>query len=315
MGMKNQFFISFITLSSVFIGCNTSTNNNQQEESKTTYKTADLINTDVPSILKEDSLIQKHLATQFWKKFPFKDTTIVNSNFEEALSIYLNLLPQVSISTIDKAQQNLMNLAKEDSASYKKVFDQIEHYLYDPNSPYRSEEFFKPILENVLASNIYSEDEKIRIRYLVNDIHKNEVGTKAVDFTYETIDKKVSSLYKIKSDFTVLFFNNPDCHTCAEIKKELSQNPLINAAIKKNKLKILALYPDEDLETWKQHIADYPRTWINAYDPKLDIKNKELYNLRAIPCLYLLSADKTVLLKDCTLQQLLYYLSNNINID
>ncbi|MGL4326250.1 MAG: DUF5106 domain-containing protein, partial [Tannerellaceae bacterium] len=200
--MKNQLFISFITLSSVFVGCNTSTNNNQQEESKITYKTADLINTDVPSILKEDSLIQKHLATQFWKKFPFKDTTIVNSNFEEALSIYLNLLPQVSLSTIDKAQQNLMNLAKEDSASYKKVFDQIEHYLYDPNSPYRSEELFKPILENVLASNQYSEDEKIRIRYLLDDIHKNEVGTKAADFAYETIDKKVSSLYKIKSDFT-----------------------------------------------------------------------------------------------------------------
>ncbi|MGL5563763.1 MAG: DUF5106 domain-containing protein [Tannerellaceae bacterium] len=311
--MKNQFFISLLSFASVLASCNST--NNKKETTKVSYKTADLINTEVPSILKEDSLIQKHIATQFWKKFPFNDTTIVNSNFEEALSIYLNLLPQVSISTIDKAQQNLMNLAKEDSASYKKVFDRIEHYLYDPNSPYRSEELFKPILENALASNIYSADEKIRIRYLLDDIHKNEVGTKAADFTYKTIDKKISSLYKVKSDFTVLFFNNPDCHTCAEIKKELSQNPLIKAAIEKNKLKILALYPDEDLETWKQHVADYPKTWINAYDPKLDIKNKELYNLRAIPCLYLLSTDKTVLLKDCTLHQLLYYLSNNINID
>jgi len=45
------------------------------------------------------------------------------------------------------------------------------------------------------------------------------------------------------------------------------------------------------------------KEWTNGYDKELVIKNKNLYDLRAIPTLYLLDKNKTVLLKDATLQK------------
>ena len=43
----------------------------------------------------------------------------------------------------------------------------------------------------------------------------------------------------------------------------------------------------------------------------MKMKNDELYDLRAIPTLYLLDQDKVVLLKDCmsipTIEQVIYY--------
>ena len=47
----------------------------------------------------------------------------------------------------------------------------------------------------------------------------------------------------------------------------------------------------------------------DRYDKELVIKNKNLYDLRAIPTLYLLDKNKTVLLKDATLQKVEQYLA------
>ena len=41
---------------------------------------------------------------------------------------------------------------------------------------------------------------------------------------------------------------------------------LINEFSKSNKLKILAVYPDEDLDAWKEHVSVMPKDWINSYD-------------------------------------------------
>lgn len=58
-------------------------------------------------------------------------------------------------------------------------------------------------------------------------------------------------------------------------------------------------------------VADFrfAKEWTNGYDKELVIKNKNLYDLRAIPTLYLLDKNKTVLLKDATLQKVEQYLA------
>ena len=72
--------------------------------------------------------------------------------------------------------------------------------------------------------------------------------------------------------------------------------------------RLLAVYPDEDKEEWERHLPDFPKEWINGYDKKLVIKEKNLYDLKAIPTLYLLDKDKKVLLKDATVAQIDQYL-------
>ena len=58
------------------------------------------------------------------------------------------------------------------------------------------------------------------------------------------------------------------------------------------------IYIDEDIALWKQRMAGYPANWINGYDPTFTIRQDLIYNVRALPSLYLLDRDKTVLAKD-----------------
>ena len=63
-------------------------------------------------------------------------------------------------------------------------------------------------------------------------------------------------------------------------------------------LKVLSVYPDEDIVAWRDYLAQMPAKWINAYDDGMVIASESLYNLNAIPSLYLLDAQKRVLVKD-----------------
>ena len=93
----------------------------------------------------------------------------------------------------------------------------------------------------------------------------------------------------------------------------MSGDPLIGRMMSDKKLKILAVYPDEDLEAWRQHIPDVPATWINSYDNTVSLKNDEIYDLKAIPTLYLLDKTKKVILKDVTFNQLMEFIQMQTN--
>ncbi len=64
------------------------------------------------------------------------------------------------------------------------------------------------------------------------------------------------------------------------------------------RLAVVNVYIDEDIEAWKGYQDYYPDEWFNGYDPSFSIRQDIKYNVRAIPSLYLLDADKTVLMKD-----------------
>jgi hypothetical protein len=74
----------------------------------------------------------------------------------------------------------------------------------------------------------------------------------------------------------------------------------MNAMIEANQLKILSIYPDEDLQAWRNKLESMPSRWIVAYDKEMKISTNNLYDLRAIPSLYLLDNAKRVIIKDGT---------------
>ena len=55
-----------------------------------------------------------------------------------------------------------------------------------------------------------------------------------------------------------------------------------------------------DLAEWREYRGHIPPSWINGYDAGCVVREKSLYDLHAIPALYLLDRDKRVLVKDST---------------
>ena len=85
---------------------------------------------------------------------------------------------------------------------------------------------------------------------------------------------------------------------CRSIQKQISASALLTEMIASKKLTVLGIYPDADIDLWRKH--PLPDSWINGYDKGCIIDQKRLYDLRAIPSLYLLDKDKIVLVKDST---------------
>ena len=251
-----------------------------------------------------------YLVKHYWDKFDFTDTALIHlpEITEQATSNYIDMMKYVPAKVASSSIKEMMNKASVDSVMFVYFSGLYEKYLYDPNSPMRDESLYIYVLEAVLEAPVLDEVSKIRPAHLLELALKNRVGEPATDFTYTLADGKKGTLYHTKADYLLLFFYNPDCHACKEITDQLTASPLVTEWIRNNKLKILAVYPDEDLEAWKNHISYMSASWINSYDSAVSLKNDEIYDLKAIPTLYLLDKDKKVVLKDVTFNQVENYL-------
>ena len=243
--------------------------------------------------------VPNYMRDHFWDNFDFTDTLwTTKADTTEMLRAYAAFVAGVVGPTNQEPIRKLMQRA---SAS-KKMFDYFamlsEKVLYDPNSPYRSDELYIAVLEAQLASPHYDKYEKMAPEYNLRIVSQNRIGHEANDFDYTLKTGRTSNLYSLKSDFVILYINNPGCTMCREITEVLKQSPIISDLQRKGRLKILAIYPDENLDEWHKHYADLPANWINSYDKGCRIERENLYNVRAIPALYLLDKDKRVLVKD-----------------
>lgn len=283
------------------------------ENTDATPRTFEMVS--VPSMITDPGERAKYLVEHYWDKFDFTDTTYVHlpEITEQAVSNYIDLMKYVAPEVASSSIKNMMHKADTDSVVFAHMASLYEKYLYDPNSPMRDESLYINVLESILSTSVFDDVNKIRPAHLLELALKNRVGESATDFTYTLADGKTGTLYNVKAPYLLLFFYNPDCHACKEITGQIQASPLIEKLQKDKTLKILAVYPDEDLEAWKKHIPDVPVSWINSYDESVSLKNDEIYDLKAIPTLYLLDKDKKVILKDVTFNQLEEFLQIQTN--
>ena len=267
---------------------------------------------EIPTMISSPQERAVYLGRHYWDRYDFQDTSLVFSSqvTEQAFANFLQVLGKIPADECKLAVNGLLDRASEaDSVVFDRFVDLFDKYLYDPNSPMRNEEMYIPVLEYLVASSRVPEIEKVRPRDRLTWALRNRVGTRATDFTYTLASGAKGTLYGVRADYTILFFNNPDCPACKQMREEICASPLLTQGIEQGWLKILAVYPDEDLTAWKNYRKNIPPQWINGYDASLKLRNGELYDLKAIPTLYLLDRNKTVLIKDgLSVGQLIAYL-------
>ncbi len=175
-----------------------------------------------------------------------------------------------------------------------------EQVLNDPNSPYREDELYIPVLQARIASGLYDNASQIRDSHTLELAMQNRTGHKANDFKYTLKDGSSGTLYGVKAPFTLVFINNPGCNMCRTIRENICASQYLMQLIDAGTVRVVGIYPDEDLDEWYEYYDEIPSGWINGYDKGCTIRRNGTYKLNAIPALYLLDADKTVLVKDGT---------------
>jgi hypothetical protein len=252
-----------------------------------------------PAVMTNPTDRANFIIIHFWDKFDFRDTvTYCNKPAGELL--FLDFISAFPYAASDKREQGvklMLDSAETDVKMYNYFFRMAEQFLYNPNMPTRSDEFFIPFLEHVVNSTKLDDVHKIRPSHLLELAYRNRIGTKALDFTYITASGAKGRLHRLVSPYLLLMFYNPECVECHRTIEMLKSSPAVTGAVASGKLKMLLVYPDEEIDAWKRHLSEIPSNWINGYDT-VTIKKKELYDLKAIPTLYLLDKNKTVILKD-----------------
>lgn len=244
----------------------------------------------------------EYLASHYWDNFDFDDETVPQR--ADSLSM-VRLFAEFTGLCMERPTDadpfsKLFERASASREMYRMFSALADNVLHDPNSPLRNDEFYAAVLESRTGSPYCTDEARDAAEAMLALARLNRPGHRANDFTYVSSKGAAGSLHALKSEFILVFFNNPGCAMCERITGLLKSSEYISSMVGKGLLTVLAVYPDSDLDLWRQHSGEFPESWINAYNPNDEILGGESYDLSAIPSLYLLDRDKTVLVKDCT---------------
>ena len=227
------------------------------------------------------------------------------------MGLFASMLQEIPLQDGVKAMElfygrlEAFQLAKPEGNVLPQTVALVSSYFYDPNSPVRSEDLYLPFVSRLATSALIDEDYRNAYAWDAGKCALNRTGTPAADFVFVDTAGKRRTLYGVKAQRTLLVFGNPDCTACKELVEDMKSYPEISAQIADGSLKVVDIYIDQEIDKWKERVAEYPQDWINGYDPTFSIRTDLVYNVRAVPSLYLLDADKTVLLKDATPEKVL----------
>lgn len=276
---------------------------------------------EIPIMFEEPDERLSWLVQHFWDRFTDPDKLYLSDSLhingvladdvEKQMGIFATvLLENASPKDGESAMERLFDQSEAFQKThpsgnlFPRMNDLVIKYFYDPNSPLRSEALYLPYATRLASSELITPLERQRYARDAKLCALNRPGTPAADFRFIDSFGHARTLYGIKARLTLLIFGNPDCHACRDLQAAMEENAELSSTIASGELKVVDIYIDEDIETWKQRIPEYPASWTNGYDPDFVIRADLIYNVRALPSLYLLDQDKTVILKDCTPEQL-----------
>lgn len=195
------------------------------------------------------------------------------------------------------AVSGLVRWAEADTSVFAQLTEIARKYLYDPDSPRFNEAYYLLFLEAFAGSPVLSESDRFRFDFLYRILGKNRPGRPAADFGYLTRTGVRRTLYRTPGDRLLLILYDPDCEHCRTVLGHIEANAFLRTQIGEKRLTVLALCVESDREVWDRTKDVLPAEWIVGFDPD-GLLEKELYAVPALPALYLLGEEKTVLLKD-----------------
>lgn len=247
---------------------------------------------------------------KYWQEFNFNDTTWLShkKELEQVFAVWVEGVLKAYYENDTILSREPIERAMISGPMLSRFMDMADECFRNPISPWRCEELYIPMLETALKSDKASLEDKMRWEDRLSKALMNRQGKTAADIEFETITGVKSNLHSINATYTLLYFFNPGCHDCERVSQVIEDSPVVEALIDCDKLKIVAIYPDEDLGEWNK----LPRRTINGWTIGriTDESEREKYDLPAIPNLYLLDKDKTVIIKDGTIEEIIFALQN-----
>ena len=255
---------------------------------------------EVPLMVNSEEDAKAYIMAHFWDGFRFGDTLLLgNKNvISRGISDFIRMSSSMTDSRDEDIRHGFQVLCKG-ITEYKGLTDSLKYYveefLYNPNSPYYNEVLYGIYLKEMIATLPVDDPMVSAYDFKLKLISRNCVGNRAEDFYYFLPDGTKKSFYstKTRGQYTILVFYDPECHSCHDIMMGMFTDKELHDAVDKKWVTVVAIYTDGDSEVWKKYLKGMPENWIIG-DDRMAIKDNALYDLKAMPTLYLLDKDKNV---------------------
>ncbi|MCL2097997.1 MAG: redoxin domain-containing protein [Bacteroidales bacterium] len=261
-----------------------------------------------PLLLNRDSIMQAYYMNyykeHFFDNIDFSDARILN------MPVLVNLLNTYTTRILPRDKDVLIerfdfiiNKAKANRQVYEFIvrnrYDFFRSTTYPDLALVAAHIAEKYVVEDSLQwtdkAYVYRMAEVVRMAQL------NPIGSKATDLKLRDPAGNNISIDDIQARYLVLLFYNPECELCAV------ETPILWKTYQeygKKGLQVLAIYVDQTPDEWVSYITEHNYTWLNAWDPSGSENIYEKYDIYAIPTIYLLDSNKTILFKDILIEQL-----------
>lgn len=281
----------------------------QQERTLGDMKEASFPFPEIPAMLTQPEERKAYLLEHYWDRFNFADTTLVNNRevTEQGFVNQISLLADGATpeKVIRESLKNWCSRFMPEAQARQVMMQLADDYLYNPNSPFYNEGLCGVYLETMLEVLPEEDARRSSFDFKLRLLRRNKVGDKATDFSYYLPDGQKKSLVatSTRGNRLLLVFYDPECDSCHEVLREMTADASLAEAVKAGRVTVLAVYTEGNQEAWRKGLADMPEGWIIGTD-RQKVKEEALYDLKAMPSLYLLDGQKRVLLKDAPLGQI-----------
>lgn len=249
----------------------------------------------------------------YWDHFDLYDIRLWRTPIIEArLKEFFN---EVLIQHPDSVLPSAIQLI-EGSKAQPEVFQNLTSFILNNSaqSKYMS-------MENVfvaLAQKYYLNGEAFWISdktraNIAREVHfrkNNLLGNLAKELLLEDENGQYQSLLQQSTNYTVIVFWEPDCGHCKQQIPQLFNEVFL--AADPSDLSVFAVFTGTDKRAWTDFLKQHELNgWLNVWDPQQTSNFRVNYNVRSTPMIYLLDANKTILGKQLTIEQLKAFFGAN----
>lgn len=248
----------------------------------------------------------RYYKAHYWNDANLADGRLVRTPVLEArLNRYFTqLVAPVPDSVILEADR-IIAQTKKDRESFKYVVWWLTQ-TYETSPIMGMDAVFVHLVEKYYVTNQaywLTEEQKEKIISRAYTIAPNLIGQKAAQLVLQDTAGRRTSLYDIKSKYTVIVFWDPTCgHCITEVPK---LDSAFNARWKQQGVTMLGVKTEGTKEEWTAFIRDKKLSgWLHAWDPGYTSNYRKFYDVYSTPVVYLLDAQKKILAKRLGVEQL-----------
>lgn len=252
------------------------------------------------------------ISLHFWDNYDFARAKELYTSqaSREGFALFVHTLYVNPFEVAMQSLEGMLHKAAATEDGYWNILEIAEDVLYDPLSPIRNDMLWEQVLLHAISpASPLDDGSKARYRTLHRIVSRNQEGALSTDFVYTTANGKKARMHDLESPLVLLYFYNPGCGECAYAREKILSTGYLEELYRRGLIKVLAVYPDGDIEEWRKYLTENPSWWITSYDDGGVISKEDLYDLKAVPTFYLLDSEKVVIMKDPSVEALIEQLS------